>query len=717
MLDLMRNLQSMPTVSYTNFETAFENALEANAPKKTKFVRGNNKPHVNKELRKDIMKRTNLKNIANKSKREADIRNYKDQRNHVVNLNIKTKREYFKSIQSRTIENDKKFWKTVKPLFSNTNAMSEKITLIQDDKILSKDAEVAECLNTYFTNITDSLDIAPTFREVHEAAEDTMIEKLTMIAIQKYSTHPSIIAIKQKYGTSGNKFEFSHVNPWEVEKQLDSLNVKKSQSGIIPTFLLKATKNVICPFLTDCINCAIHKSAFPDKLKEADISSIFKKGEATLKENYRPLSVLPSTSKIYERLLKDQMIKFFDNKFSNLLSAFREGYSTQHSLIRVIEKWRKCLDSAGIVGTILMDLSKAFDCLPHDLLIAKLEAYGFSANSLCLIYSYLKNRMQRVKIGSVKSSQQIIRAGIPQGSVLGPVLFNIFINDIFLLKLDSDLCNFADDTTLYACGCSLDQIVPMLENDLSALIKWFFENGMVANPGKFQMMFLGLKEQHALRLNINDNKVLTTNRVKLLGIEIDNELNFTAHIQNLCSKVNRKINAFSRLNTFISRPQAILICNAVVLSNFNYCPLIWLFSTKAANNEINRTHKRALRILLKDYDSSFDELLEKSESVKIHDQNLQKLMIEIYKTMKNVNPSYIWEFHERKVVKYDLRTKNLCRLPKTRTTKFGIESLSFRGSLLWNSLCDTIKALPSVAAFKRAIKHWLGDKCNCRICK
>ena len=241
----------------------------------------------------------------------------------------------------------------------------------------------------------------------------------------------------------------------------------------------------------------------------------------------------------------------------------------------------------------------------------------------------------------------------------------MFINDIFLLKLDSDLCNFADDTTLHSCRCSPDQIVPMLENDLSALIKWFIENGMVANPGKFQMMFLGLKEQNTLRLNINDNKVLTMNRVKLLGIEIDNELNITAHIQNLCSKVNRKINAFSRLNIYISRPRAILICNAVVLSNFNYCPLIWLFSTKAANNKINRTHKRALRILLKDYDSSFDELLEKSESVRIHDQNLQKLMIEIYKTMKNLNPSYIWEFHERKVLKKDLRTKKLCRLPKT----------------------------------------------------
>ena len=132
-----------------------------------------------------------------------------------------------------------------------------------------------------------------------------------------------------------------------------------------------------------------------------------------------------------------------------------------------------------------------------------------------------------------------------------------------------------------------------------------------------------------MRLNINDNEILSTNKVKLLGIEIDNALNFTAHIQYLCSKVNRKINALSRLNTYIVRPQALMICNAVMLSNLNYCPLVWLFSTKAANNEINCTHKRALGILFKECDSSFDELLEKSESVKIHVPNLQKLMIEI----------------------------------------------------------------------------------------
>ena len=240
---------------------------------------------------------------------------------------------------------------------------------------------------------------------------------------------------------------------------------------------------------------------------------------------------------------------------------------------------------------------------------------------------------------------------------------------------------------------------------------------MVANPSKFQVKFLGLRGKNKLRLNINDNKILTTNKVKLLGIESENKLIFTDHIHILCSKVNKKMNAFSRLSTYISRPQAMLICNAKILSSFNYCPSIWLFFTKAANNELNCTHKHALKILFKDVDSSFDELLVKSGSVKIHVQNLQKLMIEIYKTLNNLNHSYIWEFHEEKVVKYDLQTKNLCKLPKTRTSKFGIESLSFRGSLLWNSLSDQIKSLPKVAAFKKAIKHWLCDNCNYRICK
>ena len=234
------------------------------------------------------------------------------------------------------------------------------------------------------------------------------------------------------------------------------------------------------------------------------------------------------------------MCPYFHEKLSEILCGFREGHSTQHALIRLIEKWRKCLDKSGIVGTILMDLSKAYDCLPHDLLIAKLQAYGFYFNSLCLMYSYLDGRHQRVKIGSHRSTAKRIKIGVPHGSVLGPLLFDIFINDPFLMRLDSEICNFADDNTIYSCGLDLHEIVTNLESDLRRLLKWFTNNGMVANPKKIQLMFLGLKGQRRLRLNISENKLSATDHVKLLGIEFDKKLKFSNHVKTLRSKVNKK---------------------------------------------------------------------------------------------------------------------------------------------------------------------------------
>ena len=473
-----------------------------------------------------------------------------------------------------------------------------------------------------------------------------------------------------------------------------------------------------CPFLIEVMRQGITiDKKNHQELKDADVSPGFKKGVTTTKVNYRPISVLPSVSKIFERILKGQMEGFLKPILSSLLSGFREGYSTQHSLVRVIEAWRGSLDSSGIVGTILMDLSKAYDCIPHDLLIAKLEAYGFNGKSLRLMYSYLTDRKQRVKIGSYKSSQSNVKIGVPQGSVLGPLLFNIFLNDLFYMELNSEICNFADDNTVYSCGTRISEIMTNLENDLSTLLNWFYANGMVANPDKFQLMFLGLNERHKLRLNIEGVKISSTEHVKLLGIEIDNKLRFNKHVETLCDKTNRKVSAFRRLKFYLSREQAMKLCNTVIISSFNYCPLVWMFCGKDANHKINRTHKRALRILHNDYDSSFNILLEKSDTVTIHIKNLQKLMLEIFKSMNHLNPSYIWHLHERKEIQYDLRTKHLCKLPITRTIKFGMESLSFRGSLLWNNLNDEIKELPTVASFKRKIKTWTGEACNCKICK
>ena len=179
-----------------------------------------------------------------------------------------------------------------------------------------------------------------------------------------------------------------------------------------------------------------------------------------------------------------------------------------------------------------MDLSKAYDCLPHDLLIAKLAAYGFGPNSLALISNYRSQRKQRVKVGSKFSKWQEAVSGIPQGSVLGPLLFNIFVNDFIFAMKSSHVCNFADDNTLY----DVESVATRLGDDISRALDWF----RVANPQKFQVIFLGLKQNQVFLLEIGNRIVEATRSVKLLGITVDDELRFDKHVKTLCQKVCKK---------------------------------------------------------------------------------------------------------------------------------------------------------------------------------
>ena len=229
----------------------------------------------------------------------------------------------------------------------------------------------------------------------------------------------------------------------------------------------------------------LHHFIFPSVKKKASVTPAFKKEDRQIKTNYRPISVLNVFSEIFERFLLYQMLPFIDNLMSSFMLAYRSRYSTKHALLRLIEQWRACLGQNKFVGGILMDLSKAFDCLPHDLLIAKLEAYGVEKSSLLLLMSYLKDRKQAVKIKGIRSLFQLIKSGVPQGSILGPILFNISTNDLFFL-LDGDLHNFADDNIASAVSETIPELVDSLTSKSNLAIDWFNSNSMIVNPDKFK---------------------------------------------------------------------------------------------------------------------------------------------------------------------------------------------------------------------------------------
>ena len=244
-------------------------------------------------------------------------------------------------------------------------------------------------------------------------------------------------------------------------------NKKASQNSAFPTKIIKENSDIHGKGFFDSIKSFI----FPSCFKEADVTPVHKKGKKDNKENYRPVSILPVLSKIFKRTMFIQMSTFFEDIFNKQQCGFRKGYNTQQCLLKMLEKWKRSVDGGKVFDALLTDLSKAFDCLDHELLIAKLNAYGFSLPALRLINDYLSNRRQRTRIGNSFSDWFEVILGVPQGSMLGPLLFNIFLADLFLVLKDADIANFADDNTPFTSANNIDDLIDSLEKASSSLFK------------------------------------------------------------------------------------------------------------------------------------------------------------------------------------------------------------------------------------------------------
>ena len=694
----------------------FKNIVENHAPLKTKVVRGNDAPFITKELRREIRHRSKLKNIARKTKTFTAKRAFRDQRNKCTKIRRQNMKSYFENV---TESGGKRFWDAIKPFITDKGTHgNDEYVLEENGKLVKEPEEISEIFNHYYTNIVEHATGNPPVTIPITSGTSDIIDDI----LSYYENHASVLAIKEK--CMNLSFELPHASEETINEIIISLNTKKS-TGIddIPPKLVKISADIIKKPLSQIINSAIKEGSFPNLMKLGKLTPIYKHpkhGSRLDKTCYRPVSVLTTFSKVFERFVLNSMLEHVNVLLSDQISAYRKGYSCQNVLLKLTEDWRKYLDNNEIVGAVLMDLSKAFDCLPHELLIAKLEAYGFKKKTLKFFYSYLNGRKQAVNIKGKLSMFLDILAGVPQGSILGPILFNIFINDIIDIFENTDPNNFADDNTLSSHAKTVEQLVENLEFDSDKAIKWFTENHMIANPDKFKAIIInkGGQDTSGTKLKINNEVIESSKEVTLLGVVIDNKLSFAPHISVMCRKAARILNAIKRQKKYITDTKTRqMVVNTYVLSQFNYCPLIWHFCGTGETHKMEKVQERAMRFIVNDYTSEYTDILKKANAPTLYLKRVQKIAQEVYKAINNLSPSYTKELINYRHSKYPSRRPLDIYVPRVNQVKFGFRSYNYEASTVWNSLPCEIRQAESFPLFKKLIKLWNGPNCRCNYCK
>ena len=710
---LKRNLSVMPKISYANFECAVVKSHNEVSTLKQRTIRANEKPQVTKELRQAIMLRSQLQTKKFKSGSLEDTIAFNRQRNYCNRLAKRTRKQHYDQLNVKDITDNTKFWDTVKPFFSDKSCIREKILLRENGEIISDSAQVAEIFANFFqkSGSMESLGITENKLLLNQVSND--IDSGVDRCIKKFESHPSVICIKRHVQVT-NEFYFSPITAEDIDKQITALDPKKN-GGCIPTKLLIEMRHIVCQPLAEIWNKELlEEKTFSGKLKLGDISALFKALEKTRKTNYRPITVLVTVSKIFEKIMDIQTNEYMEKFLSKYLCGYRKNFSCEVALVSMIEKWKMSRDKGEHAGGVLMDLSKAFDTINHELLIAKLHAYGFSIDALKIVQSYLSDRWIRTKVDGSFSTWKQILSGMPQGSVNGPKWFNIYLNDLFYLFLNTEVCNIADDSTPYACNADLSLLLQYLESDVASAIMWFDANYMKLNQSKCHFLISSNTPEH-LWIQVGEQVIWESLYETLLGLTIDKELKFNNHVHQISKKAGAKVTALARLINVVSMEQKKTLMNAFIESQFSHCPLVWMFcASRKLNNRINRIHERGLRIVYKDFTSSFEDLLLKNGSVSIHHRNIQLVAILMFKVKNGFCPEIIKDL-------FNLNTNpNISKtffIPQVRTEYMGKLSLRYFGPVVWETMLPIeFKNITVLEKFKESVKKWVPN-CNCRLCK
>ena len=655
------------------------------------------KPWINNRILKMMRIRDRILQKMKKQQTPDNVKLYKKFRNRVSNELKESKARYFHTYFSTNSQNMKKLWSGIKTIISHKSSTSSSINKIKDKdgNVTSDPFKMSNIFNDFYVNVADG--ITKTIPLTPKSPLDYLSDRTC------------------------NSLFLTPVTLIEVNDLINILNPSKSVGpNSIPIKLLKIIGHSVSPLLALLVNQSFQSGTFPDKLKVAKVISLFKKGNPELPSNYRPISLLPVFSKIFEKLMYRRLYKFLDihKVLYSLQFGFQENHSIDHALVSLTEAVRNTLDNKRLGCGIFVDLQKAFDTVNHRILLSKLEHYGVRGCALEWFKSYLSDRKQYVSVNGSNSNLLPITCGVPQGSVLGPLLFLIYINDLPNASKKLTFYLFADDTNIYYESKDLSNLIKIVNKELRLVKKWLDANKLSLNIDKTNYIIFhssSVKVPSGPDIKIGKKHIKRVKFVKFLGLLLDEHLSWKYHLCELSKKLARTCGMFFKIRNLL--PLDVLIClyNALFLSFLQYGLIVWGQTYASYVDPIFKLQKKAVRAI------SFQPRMSPSlpifndfKLLKLSEIFELRLLTFVFDSVNKTSPSCFHDFFLfcSSVHQYSTRqaSQGDLYMSKKNSLQYGLKSIRYLGAKLWNALPLELRNVPSKPLFKTKLKIHLLNK-------